>query len=125
MRVIKPCILDDHYHAATPEGKVLVSHLMYEGCTLDLGGRELKTNLVQLNIGEFDIILGMDWLSQNYAHIDCKSKSVYFQTPNTPPFSFQGFEENQRRSLYPFYLPYKLGEQLGRDVTVFDLYSRL
>ena len=39
---------------------------------------------------DFDIILGMDWLSSYHAIIDCFCKEVTFHIPNQPSFKFCG-----------------------------------
>ena len=36
-------------------------------------------DLIVLNMIEFDIIMGMDWLASCYANIDCRGKIVRFQ----------------------------------------------
>ena len=37
-------------------------------------GRKLLADLVLLDVMDFDVILGMDWLSQHYAIVDCQRK---------------------------------------------------
>uniref|UniRef100_A0A2N9EHF1 Integrase catalytic domain-containing protein n=1 Tax=Fagus sylvatica TaxID=28930 RepID=A0A2N9EHF1_FAGSY len=39
------------------------------------------TDLTLLEMKDFDVILGMDWLAANYASVDCRSKKVKFQIP--------------------------------------------
>ncbi|KAL0540096.1 hypothetical protein IC582_024325 [Cucumis melo] len=39
---------------------------------------------------DFDVILGMDWLSANHASIDCFGKEVVFNPPSGPKFKFRG-----------------------------------
>ncbi|TYK23903.1 ty3-gypsy retrotransposon protein [Cucumis melo var. makuwa] len=39
---------------------------------------------------DFDVILGMDWLSANHASIDCFGKEVVFNPPFWPSFKFRG-----------------------------------
>ncbi|KAL0295930.1 UNVERIFIED_CONTAM: Transposon Ty3-G Gag-Pol polyprotein [Sesamum radiatum] len=39
-------------------------------------GVALYANLVVINLREFDVILGMDWLSCNHALVDCQTKEV-------------------------------------------------
>lgn len=41
----------------------------------------LPTNLVLMNMVEFDIILGMDWLAKYHASMDCFNKEVIFRIP--------------------------------------------
>ncbi|XP_070032277.1 uncharacterized protein [Nicotiana tomentosiformis] len=38
-------------------------------------------DLIELDMVEFDVIMGMDWLAYCYANIDCRSKMVQFQFP--------------------------------------------
>ena len=41
-------------------------------------------DLVELNMVDFDVILGMDWLHACYASLDCRTRVVKFQFPNEP-----------------------------------------
>lgn len=41
-------------------------------------------DLVELEIVDFDIILGMDWLHACYTSIDCRARVVKFQILNEP-----------------------------------------
>uniref|UniRef100_A0A2N9I1S3 RNA-directed DNA polymerase n=1 Tax=Fagus sylvatica TaxID=28930 RepID=A0A2N9I1S3_FAGSY len=52
--------------------------------------RELVADLTLLEMKDFDVILGMDWLAANYASVDCRSKKVKFQIPGEMEFSFVG-----------------------------------
>uniref|UniRef100_A0A2N9FDG8 RNA-directed DNA polymerase n=1 Tax=Fagus sylvatica TaxID=28930 RepID=A0A2N9FDG8_FAGSY len=52
--------------------------------------RELVADLTLLEMKDFDVILGMDWLAANYASIDCRSKKVKFQILGEMEFSFVG-----------------------------------
>ncbi|KAL8121324.1 hypothetical protein AgCh_018164 [Apium graveolens] len=49
-------------------------------CNIEVGGHQFYANLIPFKLGEFDVILGMDWLSENNAHIDCKNRKVRLQT---------------------------------------------
>ena len=53
--------------------------LCYSGCELSLGGKTLLADLAPLPMVNFDIILGMDFLSSYHAVIDCFRKEVSFQ----------------------------------------------
>ena len=44
-------------------------------------GHEFRANLVLLDIQDFDVILGMDWLSRHHATMDCFRKEVKFCRP--------------------------------------------
>ena len=38
--------------------------------------------LVELDMLDFDVILGMDWLHDCFASIDCRTRVVKFNFPN-------------------------------------------
>ncbi|TYK01903.1 putative gag-pol polyprotein [Cucumis melo var. makuwa] len=43
-----------------------------------------------LDMLDFDVILGMDWLAANHASIDCSRKEVAFNPPSIASFKFKG-----------------------------------
>ncbi|KAL5580094.1 hypothetical protein UlMin_012536 [Ulmus minor] len=57
--------------------------------------RELCADLVMLDMTDYDVILGMDFLSKYGAMIDCKAKAVGFNPPGEEKFTFFG---DKRRS---------------------------
>ena len=50
----------------------------------------LKVNLIQLEMYDFDIILGMDWLSTHQASMNCFTRKVVFWKPEFPELKFVG-----------------------------------
>ena len=46
--------------------------------------------MVLLDVTGFDVILGMDWLAQYYATVDCHAKEVIFRIPYENEFRFRG-----------------------------------
>ncbi|KAL8091679.1 hypothetical protein AgCh_034079 [Apium graveolens] len=46
--------------------------------------------------GEFDVILGMDWLSSNDAQIDCKGKKVKLNIPGKKEVIFRGKRQTHK-----------------------------
>lgn len=50
----------------------------------------MSANLVPLDIVDFDVILGMDWLHYNRARLDCYEKVVTFHRPGMPTVTFVG-----------------------------------
>ena len=63
---------------STPIGEVIIVKDYYPGCELDIGGYTLLVDLVPLPMVDFDIILGMDFLAQYRALVDCFSQEVIF-----------------------------------------------
>ena len=49
---------------------------VYKNCLIVIHDREFFVDLTALPFREFDLILGMDWLSKHHAIIDCDKKTV-------------------------------------------------
>lgn len=73
-------------------GNSILSTDVYKSCTISLKGKTLYVDLIPLCIGNFDMILGMDWLVANHASVDCKAKKVSLRLPNKLEFVFDGTE---------------------------------
>ena len=58
---------------ATPLSEELETNVFFPSCPVLVEGRELPADLVLLDVIDFDVILGMDWLAQYYATVDCHS----------------------------------------------------
>ncbi|KAJ9544591.1 LOW QUALITY PROTEIN: hypothetical protein OSB04_024298 [Centaurea solstitialis] len=50
-------------------------------CTLCLEGKDFSIDLIPIKIGSFDIIIGMDWMSNHRATICCAKKIVMVALP--------------------------------------------
>ncbi|KAL0291147.1 UNVERIFIED_CONTAM: hypothetical protein Sangu_2543700 [Sesamum angustifolium] len=59
-----------------PAGGVMLVNTVVRSCPVVVEGVTLYTDLVVINLREFDVILGMDWLSCNHALVDCQTKEV-------------------------------------------------
>ena len=75
---------------AIPLSDSLDTDVFLPGCPVLIEGRELLVDLVLLNVMDFDVILGMDWLSQHYAMVDYRRKEVIFRILNVEEFKFLG-----------------------------------
>ena len=53
-------------------------------------GRELLADLVLLDVIDFDVIMGMDWLAKHYATVDYRENEVIFRISNDEEFQFRG-----------------------------------
>ena len=49
---------------------------VYKNCHLMTHDRDFSADLLALPFHEFDLILGMDWLSKHWALVDCDKKTV-------------------------------------------------
>ncbi|XP_048132162.1 uncharacterized protein LOC115741886 [Rhodamnia argentea] len=82
--------LDVMLHVTTPlKDKVIVS-LGCEKRSIVVGGNEDRIDLVMLPMFDFDVIIGMDWLSRQKAVVDCGSRVIRFYPDDRPRFEFVG-----------------------------------
>ncbi|KAD4178969.1 hypothetical protein E3N88_27560 [Mikania micrantha] len=98
---ISPFPLEHALVIATPMGNTSVITHIYRDCPLMIGNTVRNANLLPLQIGDFDIILGMDWLTTHRATIDCHSKRVIFGDILHPEYIYQG--THPRKSLKIIY----------------------
>ena len=63
---------------------------MFKGCEILVEGVVLKANLIPLKMFNFDVILGMDWLSNHQASMDCFTKKIVFKKPRYLELEFEG-----------------------------------
>ena len=73
-----------------PKGEICYVSWEYQGCPILIEDVVMPTNLVPLDIVDFDVIVGMDWLHYNHAKLDCYQKAVTFHRPNMPIVTFVG-----------------------------------
>ena len=85
-----PCRIENEFIISTPLSETVNVDHMYKGVQINIGGCELKVDLLQLELHDFDVILGMDWLSMNKAQMDCFTKTVTLQGPNGKKIVFRG-----------------------------------
>ncbi|KAJ9543867.1 hypothetical protein OSB04_023574 [Centaurea solstitialis] len=51
-------------------------------CTIEIEGHNFPINLIPISTGEFDVVVGMDWLKPNRAEIICYNKTVLLTAPD-------------------------------------------
>ena len=61
-----------------PAGDPLFSDRVVRDSRVLIGGQEFPADLVALDMRDFDVVLGMDWLSRHRAALDCYKKEVKF-----------------------------------------------
>ncbi|GKB52916.1 putative reverse transcriptase domain-containing protein [Tanacetum coccineum] len=73
---IEPVELDTSYDVELANGKVVSTNNVLIGCTLNLLNHFFPIDLMVIELGSFDVIIGMDWLSRYDAAILCGKKKV-------------------------------------------------
>ena len=73
-----------------PVGDPLVSDIVVIDSRVLIGGQEFPTDLVALDMRDFDVVLSMDWLSLHRATLDCYKKEVKLHRPGKLEVKFRG-----------------------------------
>ena len=76
-----------------------VAELVCQCSPVFVEGRCLSANLVVLDLTDFDVILGMDWLSTHGATLDCRDKVVRFRCQDGSEVVFRGDRRGTPRGL--------------------------
>ena len=73
-----------------PLGHSVIVNRVYRDCPIRIREYEFLGDLIELSFKEFDVILGMDWLSRDQLMVDCRTKRVTMITPNKDEVTFIG-----------------------------------
>nr|GEV23510.1 hypothetical protein [Tanacetum cinerariifolium] len=79
---IKPVKLNSSYEVELADGKVVSTNSVLRGCTLNLLDHLFDIDLMPIELGTFDVIVGMDWLVKRNALIVCGKKEVHVPYKN-------------------------------------------
>nr|GEU58828.1 putative reverse transcriptase domain-containing protein [Tanacetum cinerariifolium] len=74
---IIPDILDVSYAVELPNKRTSKTNTVLRGCTLGLLGHPFNIDLMPIEIGSFDVIIGMDWLANHHVVIVCDEKIMW------------------------------------------------
>ena len=74
----------------SPLGHSVRVNCVYKNCPLFIHDREFSVDLIALPFHEFDLILGMDWLSKHRAIVDCDKKIVLLKCSYLSKVTIQG-----------------------------------
>nr|GEX33190.1 hypothetical protein [Tanacetum cinerariifolium] len=73
---IIPTPLDNHYDVELADGKILRINTIIRGCTLNFLNHPFTIDLLPVELGSFDAIIGTNWLRRHHAVIVCDEKLV-------------------------------------------------
>ena len=76
----------------SPLGHSVIVNRVYKNCYLMTHDREFFADLLVLSFHEFDLILGMDWLSKHRAIVDCDKKTVRFKCSDLLEVTIHGIQ---------------------------------
>ncbi|GJX40762.1 putative reverse transcriptase domain-containing protein [Tanacetum coccineum] len=73
---ITPTTLDHYYDVELADGKIIGINTIIRDCTLNLLDHPFNVNLMPVELGSFDVIIGIDWFSKYHVVIDYAEKIV-------------------------------------------------
>ncbi|GJW25555.1 putative reverse transcriptase domain-containing protein [Tanacetum coccineum] len=73
---ITPTVLDHYYDVKPVDGKIIKINTIIWGCTLNLLNHPFNIDLMPVELGSFDVIIGMDWLAKYHVVIVCTEKII-------------------------------------------------
>ncbi|GJY15438.1 putative reverse transcriptase domain-containing protein [Tanacetum coccineum] len=88
---ITPSTLDHYYDVELADGRIIGLNTILKGCTLNFLNHQFNVNLMPVELGSFDAIIGMDWLAKvpiflahDYSTKDVEDKSEKKQLEDVP-----------------------------------------
>ena len=82
--------LEGRMRVSLPVGDLLFSDRVVRDSIILIEGQEFPADLVALDMRDFDVVLGMDWLSRHRATLDCYKKEVKLNMPGKLEVKFRG-----------------------------------
>ncbi|GJU72579.1 reverse transcriptase domain-containing protein [Tanacetum coccineum] len=73
---ITPTELDYYYDVELADGRIIRLNTILRDCTLNFLNHPFNIDLIPVELGSFDAIIGMDWLAKYQAVIVCAEKIV-------------------------------------------------
>ncbi|XP_070040304.1 uncharacterized protein [Nicotiana tomentosiformis] len=77
-------------YVSTPMGNSVVVDWIYQSCVVTFCGYETREDLLLLDMIDFEVIMGMDWLSPYHAILDCHAKTVTLAMLELPRLEWRG-----------------------------------
>ena len=82
--------LEEPLYVSSPLGIRVRIGMICHGCELEISGILLTVDLRVMDMSEFDVILGMDWLTAYKVVIDCERRRVTAYMQDSTRVVFQG-----------------------------------
>ncbi|XP_073133683.1 uncharacterized protein [Henckelia pumila] len=96
---LTPESLVELFRVATPTSNPIETYRVHRDCVINISEHVFQAELIQLNMVEFDAILGMDWLANNHALVDCRMKNVKLRAANLDEVIYHGKVKEQKSLL--------------------------
>ncbi|XP_074323783.1 uncharacterized protein LOC141660694 [Apium graveolens] len=94
--IAEPIPLDEILAVEIVNQEVIPVGQVCQGCKIEIQGQPFYVNLIPFRLGEFDVILGMDWLARYDAQINCRSKRVSLKGPDNKRIALRGQKQARK-----------------------------
>ena len=91
--------IDGRMVVSVPNWDTMISERIVLGSRLVIQNKDFPADLIVLGIHDFDIVLGMNWLSKHRATLDCYKKEVRLVHLEEPGVIFRGIKKEIAPSL--------------------------
>ncbi|GJW12317.1 putative reverse transcriptase domain-containing protein [Tanacetum coccineum] len=117
---ITPTALDHYYDVELADGRIIRLNTILRGCTLNILNHPFNIDLMPIELGSFDTIIGMDWLVKYQAIIVCAEKIVRIPCGNET-LIVHGDGSNQGHEAHLHIISYtKIQEYMLKGCPVFS-----
>ncbi|XP_070015417.1 uncharacterized protein [Nicotiana sylvestris] len=87
---IEPEQLHEPFLVSTSVGESISAARVYRSCIVTVRGRDTTTDLIELGMVDFDVIVGMDWLFSCFAKLDYRTRTIRLEFPDEPVIEWKG-----------------------------------
>ncbi|GJU96429.1 putative reverse transcriptase domain-containing protein [Tanacetum coccineum] len=116
---IAPTPLENFYDVELADGKLVGIDTIIRGCTLNFLDHPFNIDLMPVELGSFDVIIGMDWLRRCHAVIVCDEKLVQVPYGNETLTFYGNENSNGRESRLTVISCSKAQEYMAKGCQVF------
>ncbi|GKA51200.1 putative reverse transcriptase domain-containing protein [Tanacetum coccineum] len=116
---IAPTPLENSYDVELADGKIVGVDTIMRGCTLNFLNHPFNIDLMPVELGSFDIIIGMDWLRKYHAVIVCDEKLVRIPYRGETLIFMVTKVTNQRKYLLTIISCSKAQEYMAKGCQIF------
>ncbi|XP_071728616.1 uncharacterized protein [Rutidosis leptorrhynchoides] len=86
--------LENLYSIELGNGNLMKADQIYHGCTFNLAEKSFSIDVIPIKLGSFDLVVGMDWLSENRADIVYYQKAIRIPVAKGEPLMVYGERSN-------------------------------
>ncbi|XP_070046242.1 uncharacterized protein [Nicotiana tomentosiformis] len=98
-------------HVSTPVGDIIVVDRVYRSCVVTIGGLETQVDLLLLSMVDFDVILGMEWISLCHSVLDCHAKTMTLSMLGFSRVEWSGFIDYVPSRVISYLNEQRMGEK--------------